>query len=788
MIWVLGSALAWSSLCFTDEPGDDFNREWRLCSDGYEKARYPLRTEHPEKYHKDLDRPEHATIWDTAFVFSGLPEGLQEEFTLRHYTDGSKVVLDTFTMEPVVEDPQYIAEREVTVGGMAQLPDMSYTLWDWALGNEYCPVNEQLNPTSCHTFSKHMGAYNSNHFVPQSRYFYAWYHQLALDRAAECKALHQLTGGDVNHEATVMACEKEAMLLEAIGHHFLQDAWSSGHMWERWGSYKAEDMDGLGRSILIAMLAGTWHGSKAVMDDTEKTAEYAPWDDPMCAPAPDGAVIEYVDPKDGQRHPAVGDIFWKDRAYTEVEYQPQRDALMGCSVVGMREVYKATAQVHGSMEDALSDYADLERDPTGDSCWEQRVTNQSLLLGSQVHHGEAPDQETMEDSSGLPWYMNMAGRALDLMLTTTAQVNFKGDDEVDFGWLGPYRFRRDAGKARYILTQQTKNDPNGTGSARGLNSIDGIATNSRFVQDLTLGEKPATWVDPALPWQPDASDQTQALTLVFGEAHAADRCEWFTEDQLMGMQLTAYDEVGNEEVQLARASMCAEYVRPHLRVGVDEISYNSLQEPLCGYVGGTILYSGHANYATVDLDEAVASWCEGELLRDGGFEGDPDATAWEFAGNAEITPGVYSITPHSGEQMLDLLYLTTSPAAYSDAFQRLSIDTLQGTWVLRFSWMAFLNSDYYYSCPSPTPYFAVYLSSAREIPTYREIFSESIEDWCEELHIWDGGSAYAVTDWVQEEIVFDGEDTTEPWLEFTAGTNRPRTMHLLVDDISLERP
>ncbi len=30
-----------------------------------------------------------------------------------------------------------------------------------------------------------------------------------------------------------MACETEAKVLEAIGQHYLQDAWSMGHLWER---------------------------------------------------------------------------------------------------------------------------------------------------------------------------------------------------------------------------------------------------------------------------------------------------------------------------------------------------------------------------------------------------------------------------------------------------------------------------------------------------------------------------------------------------------------------------
>ncbi len=36
-------------------------------------------------------------------------------------------------------------------------------------------------------------------------------------------------------------CEIESLSIESVAQHFLQDAWSEGHMWERWGSCEISD-------------------------------------------------------------------------------------------------------------------------------------------------------------------------------------------------------------------------------------------------------------------------------------------------------------------------------------------------------------------------------------------------------------------------------------------------------------------------------------------------------------------------------------------------------------------
>lgn len=89
----------------------------------------------------------------------------------------------------------------------------------------------------CHEYFPHIGMLNSNHMVPQARRFYDHYHRLALQRAAQCATVFDdLSAAHRDRfRPYVLACEKQALALEAVGQHFLQDAWSMGHMWERWG-------------------------------------------------------------------------------------------------------------------------------------------------------------------------------------------------------------------------------------------------------------------------------------------------------------------------------------------------------------------------------------------------------------------------------------------------------------------------------------------------------------------------------------------------------------------------
>jgi len=124
-------------------------------------------------------------------------------------------------------------QRSVAIPLFAQLPDFSFALWDWTAGNESCPpAGTSSGPELCHEFEGHLSWLNASHFLPQAGAVFARLHGEALASASACARMPQT----VETLPLRQACDREALLIEAVAHHFLQDAWSMGHMWQRWGS------------------------------------------------------------------------------------------------------------------------------------------------------------------------------------------------------------------------------------------------------------------------------------------------------------------------------------------------------------------------------------------------------------------------------------------------------------------------------------------------------------------------------------------------------------------------
>lgn len=210
-----------------------------------------------------------------------------------------------------------LVTRGVSLPELAQMPDWSNSVEDWAGGNETCPIAEiegayfGTNDTfrSCHDFKTVMGALNSTHFLPLARDVYTYYHLLALSRMGACKKLQVLQADFYDayeYEADVgfsryrqrddteaRECEREAFVYEMYALHFLGDAWATGHMWHRWGNPEFNAFpDRLGqpfagsdapvydpqgkfaanersrRAVIassVALLAGEVHGAKAIL-------------------------------------------------------------------------------------------------------------------------------------------------------------------------------------------------------------------------------------------------------------------------------------------------------------------------------------------------------------------------------------------------------------------------------------------------------------------------------------------------------------------------------------------
>ena len=102
----------------------------------------------------------------------------------------SLIAIGTFTADiSTLQPASFLAAsaqqlRTHSPSEFAQLPDFAYTLWDWAMGDETCPLDSSIPTQQCHSFTGHMGATNSNHFVPQTSTNYNHYHRLALDRVS----------------------------------------------------------------------------------------------------------------------------------------------------------------------------------------------------------------------------------------------------------------------------------------------------------------------------------------------------------------------------------------------------------------------------------------------------------------------------------------------------------------------------------------------------------------------------------------------------------------------------
>lgn len=222
---------------------------------------------------------EHRQLFLRAVERAGLPSSFLSTVDLRVFTDGRSVdsggdePIETVAPDRTWLNVRGMVTRSFSIPEFSQLPDFSYALWDWVNGHETCPLTaDDVSAANCHSFTSHMGAVNSNHFLPQASFFYRYYHQLAATRATDCRTMGAALGPELaRFREYVLECEAEALSLEAIAQHFLQDAWSGGHMWMRWGSPDLTDYPSFAgaprrsTALFVAAVSGLIHGSRAVM-------------------------------------------------------------------------------------------------------------------------------------------------------------------------------------------------------------------------------------------------------------------------------------------------------------------------------------------------------------------------------------------------------------------------------------------------------------------------------------------------------------------------------------------
>lgn len=564
---------------------------------------------------------EHRQLFIKTVESTGVPAALLDPLQIKLFVGNDQVTVNgtqqVSYLPPTFDAVTGFRNRERQADEFTQLPDFGYSLYDWALGFETCPVDSQVAADACHDFQGHLGALNSNHFPPQSQKFFAHYHQLALERAGECMQLHtDVAGQGDRFQQYVLDCEKEAMFLEAVAQHYLQDIWSSGHMWERWGSpYLEPNGASLYRRFLVALTSGLIHGSQLVVLETILSQIPGEFDltkfpDALCAPHDE---VRFKT-SGGQVHAGVGDLF-ANALSSETAYQAQKQLYQSCANSSMGSVYKATAMQHGAYT-GVSFPGGMSVDPTSSLCFGQRVVNSALAFGMGVD---------VLSVNGAPIHIPLTPEVA-ASLQVIATLTFP-DDNIP---IVTTQYNADLAGLTFQMFTNSTWDPEGTNlAAGGLDPLLGIQPNSHYAQDPV-----APYLDPNLPWQPQSgvankTDPATALAKVFHRGHAREWCAAFSgpateteynpqrmKDRInqLTMQIDTPGVPAAQKTQLesersGACELCSEFVARHLRVGSSAGDHDPAREPLCQFLfsGFSAVYQpGGAGDSTELL---AGRWC-----------------------------------------------------------------------------------------------------------------------------------------------------------------------------------
>lgn len=535
---------------------------------------------------------EHRQLWEATRERAGLPQATSATKTLTVFTGNGTVKIGSTDAPTLVPAPFEAATRmrfrSFTPGELSQLPDFSYALWDWASGNETCALEGATSIAECHDFASHMGPVNSNHFVPQSQLFYAHYHSLAMARAAECAALKsKLSGTGARFSRYLEECELEALTLEAVGQHFLQDAWSMGHMWQRWGSSNLADFPGAtteekrDRAVMIALVSGMFHGARSVLQSLPEWGVYDV-NDAMCAPWDDVRFKTAA----GTFAQGIGDNYVSllPPTASAATYELQSKTFFDCAVSGMLEVYRAAGENHGAATPAMGL---TSVDPTSALCFGQRATNASIARGAAVNL----------KVTGLQVSLPLDARFVSWMLPKVARSSGK----VAVAPKVRNEFRFSLQRVVTMARLRAKDAPEGTDLAEGgLAELMGTKPNGQYA---TV----APYADPPLPWTP-TTERTQHLTRLFHRGHATEWCEAMDLSALTALRTHAQDATLDVEAKATACTACAELVVRHVRVGTPS-AYDTAQEPLCQKLTANPAFVYHQVSGVTDAFATASNWC-----------------------------------------------------------------------------------------------------------------------------------------------------------------------------------
>ncbi len=582
----------------------------RECEPGPESAR--------GSWHGGL---EHQLMWEYTSELAGIPAELLEAFQVTAYTSGAHTNV-AGTQQPSLipaafEQTQAAHTRSIYIADFSQLADLSYSLWDWASGNESCPLGNGIATEACHDLKIHNGAVNSNHFVPQAFETYKHYHALAMEIAGQCSAVSAAAGNNPPEHLLndyLLPCERLALLYESIGHHFLQDAWSMGHMWERWGASDKDLMNDHFDALAVGATTGLIHGVRSSFQ--EQLGFLGDFNDALCAPVHEEVRFKY--PNGDATYPATGDLYFEAviapdehaNLHDHGEFTEQKRRLLSCGAQGILEVYRASGQQHGQ---ANPDHHLQDVSPTlEEDCFGQRATNAAMKKGGGID---------VLWGGFWPYHLEIDS----YLATTTVLVGSAdaADNYDDLSWWELWQkqslYRRDLSRIVSRMALYAKLDPNGTQLAEGgLGSLMNIQPNGHYVD---IGRGVASYSDQNLEAlqssQHTDSLSSNAATRLFQDAYSPLWCERYSGQAGRGGILALRKQVAlarNGEAQAAACGVCTDVVKRHIRRGTNPSNYDLSVEPVCSYAYDSGLIHEPATMVYHDAPvetpaELAADWC-----------------------------------------------------------------------------------------------------------------------------------------------------------------------------------
>lgn len=341
-----------------------------------------------------------ATMRDAPHVFQGPQLATGTSLPRGYYADSRMLDATTQTLEPSGGGSmQRFVERLVSIPEISEVPDIAHSLAQYVMGNEHClpagvPAGSIEEINRCNAFRGHISSINSTHWPELARQTYTHYHGIAVDIAKRCKRLSDALPTVMGHALgdyaleVVKACEREALSYEAFASHYLQDRWSTGHMFRRWGSPTfAPTVVGQMQQSLTGVVTGLVHGTRAVTGFHDQASMPGPF-----RPG-DGTSTVRFSPGAGIPIPGGGDHYllacrerdpgWNVRAGPGL--RDHNSLMMACVTHGFHEVYQAGPRTEGTA--TLS--PDVLNPPLGpdesfsesERCWNGWLTNRTMAMG-----------------------------------------------------------------------------------------------------------------------------------------------------------------------------------------------------------------------------------------------------------------------------------------------------------------------------------------------------------------------------------------------------------------------